>query len=208
MDIEFTSAEDASKTELRIKCGPYDGVPPVPSFFTEHRIHHVHPDRLAIAAVLLLKPYICGPLTLPRPCSPETARGLEAFLAPLDVKVMSVEHAPFAKPIGARAALLSPPALGVWNDLTVDHDLTFGFADTQKYQSQMGVDEIKVCCNLRALAPDDAISLTQGLLGLCILCAEDAMIDRIICPPHLVGAMENFEILARTAALSNIILGA
>lgn len=212
MNIEFADAPaDISKMELCIECGPYDGVPPVSSFFIEHQVRHVHPDRLAIAAALLLKPYICGPLTLPKPCSPEIAKGLEAFLAPLDVKIMSVEYAPFAKPAGARTALLAPPASDSTYDLatpTADHDLIFGLASTQEYQSVISVDEIRACCNLRALAPDDETSMKQGLLGVCILCAEDALIDRILCPPSLVEATENFGMLARTAAFSNIILSA
>ncbi len=212
MNIEFADAPaDVSKTELCIECGPYDGVPPVSSFFIEHQVRHVHPDRLAIAAVLLLKPYICGPLTLPKPCSPEIAKGLEAFLAPLDVKIMSVEYAPFAKPAGARTALLSPPASSAKYDLatpTADYDLTFGLSGTQEYQSLISVNEIRACSNLRALAPDDGISMSHGLLGLCILCAEDASIDRILCPSPLAEATENFGALARTAAFSNIILSA
>lgn len=211
MRVELADDPDVSKTELVFECGPYDGIPPVRSFFAAHSARNLHPDRLAIAIVLLLKPYICGPLTLPKSCSPEIAVGLEHFLAPLDVKIMSVNYAPFEKPVGAKTARLLLPDFSEDDGAlaSVNGDaINFGLTNTDEFQSSLMEDEVRVCCNLRALPPDRSTSMALALLGLCVLCAEDADIHQIICPPQLVERTENFDLLARTAAFSNLFIGA
>lgn len=211
MKIELISSKTAARTELVFESGPYDAIPPVGAFFMEGGLRRVDPDRLAIACVLMLKPYLSGPLVLPAPCSPEVAHGLETFLAPLDVRIQTIEHRPFDKPIGARTALLLPPAdqiADLGDARAQPHDLTFRLGGAQRHQTLMAFDAVELCCNLRALAADHPAAMGEGLLGLAILCAEDMAVSRLSCPAALVDGVENFDALVRTAALSNVLINA
>lgn len=212
MKINLITSELDYRTVIEFESGPYDAVAPIDYLFIENRIRAAHPDRLAIACALLMGRFMSGDVELPKLCSPEVAQGLESFFSPLNVRVSGTEYKPFAKPVGERTALLTLPAVGrdapVMADLSCgvasSEAITFGLCSDQVFSSSLGISEVRLACNLRAFATGDPASLDLGVLGLCILYAEDFGISRIVFPAAAFHRMHNFNALRRVVMATNI----
>lgn len=195
-------------TEITIESEIYDGIIPIKIFKIEHLIENIHPDRFAIASVLMFKPYIAGQMTLPSGCSPEVARGIEEFLKPIDVSVLTVESKPFSKPKGHRKAVILEERIEnskvrLFED---NYDLTFSLSNSHQFKSSISIDQICVSSNLNAMASSDESSNILKILGLCVLCAEDAYINCIKSQRLNSDYIPDFDQLVRLLVLSNIFI--
>ena len=217
MKINLLMSELDYRTVIEIVSGPYDAIAPIDYLFIENRIRDVHPDRLAIACALLMGRFMSGDVELPKLCSPEVAQGLESFFAPLNVKILGADYKPFTKPVGERTALLVLPSAGCDAPIMAEASdgiagsapaLTFGLCSDQVFSSSLGVSGIRIACNLRAFATNDFASLDLGVLGLCILYAEDFGISRIDLPAGAFRGVHNFDVLRRVVMSTNIELTA
>lgn len=207
MKINLLISDLDYRTILEVESGLYDAVAPINYLFVENRIRTVHPDRLAIASALIMGNYIAGDIELPKPCSPEVAKGIADVFTPLNVRVSSINYTPFAKPTGERTVLLEVPSTGRHFQKvqgTSKAPLTFGICGDQVFSSSLGVNKIRLACNLRAFATNDPASLDMGVLGLCILYAEDYGISRIVLPAEVSRKTRNFDALRRVALSTNI----
>ena len=61
-----------------------------------------------------------------------------------------------------------------------------------------------LACNLRVFSADNGVPLGLGILGLCILFAEDLGIGRIIVPDAISRQIPNFLKLQKLTLFSNI----
>lgn len=205
MKFELSLAEDNYRTVIAFESGPYDGVAPINYIFFENRIRHVTPDRLAIACALLLHDFVASDVTFPKPCSPEVGRELEKFFAPRNVRSTSTEFVPKPKPMSERTAVLVLPApYDVEGPELQRGQVKFGIAHDQAFTSHLGVTKLLVSCNLRLLSPDRIASIGLGVLGICILFAEDFSISRIVLPEALSREIPNLDALKSLTLLSNI----
>jgi hypothetical protein len=195
------------RTVIKVESGLYDAVPPISYLSVENRIQTFHPDRMAIAGALIMGNYIASDIELPEPCSPEVAKGLADVFAPLNVYVSNIKYTPFAKPTGERTVLLELPSSERDSQKVQgasEAHLTFGICGDQVFSSSLGVNEIRLACNLRAFATSDPTSLDMGVLGLCFLYAEDFGISRIVLPAGVSRKTRNFGALRRVALSTNI----
>lgn len=205
MKFEISLAEHGYRTVILFESGPYDGVVPTETLFIGNRIRNVTNDRLAIACALLMHDFVASDVTFPQPCSPEVAHELENFFAPRNVRVMNTEFIPKAKPISERTAVLVlPPPYDTKGPELQHGQVKFGIAHDQAFTSYLSVTELLISCNLRVISPDNIVSFGLGVLGICILFAEDFSISRIILPEALSLAIPNLESLKSLTLHSNI----
>jgi hypothetical protein len=205
MKFKLSLAENDYQTVIDFESGPYDGIPPMDFLYIENRIRRAAGDRLAIACALIMRDFLASEVTFPRPCSPEIGRELENFLAPLNVRVMNMEFEPEAKPISERTAVLMLPApYEVQGPELQSGQVKFGIADDQAFRSSLSVTELQIGCNLRLLSADNLVSMGLGILGLCILFAEDFSISRIVLPEALAREIPNLDALRSLTLYSNI----
>ena len=205
MRVQLHDADFGCRTALSWECGPYDALTPVSYLTVESRLRYANPDRLAIACALLLHDFVAGRLTCPKPCSPEVAREIEAWFAPLDVRVDGVEYRPSAKPKGTRTALVIPDMIG-----SSDHeafgpfDVCVSLASDQQFKSSISVSRIEFASNLRLLTWRRHASRVLGLLGLCVMFAEDFGISTIVSPILPQDMQNQMKQLARIGTLANL----
>lgn len=207
MKFNVELGKDNCRTVIEFESGPYDGVVPAGSLFIENRLRYMTADRLAIACALLVYDFIAADIVFPLPCSPEVAREVENFFAPLNVRVLNVDFTPSRKPISLRSAALILPSKDRADIATSQAaDIKFGISDDQTFQSQLSTTEILLGTNLRAYCSDRILSLGLGSLGLCILFAEDFSISSIVLPRELSREIRNLDALKRLTLQSNIAL--
>ena len=210
MKLRISLAEFDYRTRIYLESGEYDAIPPLDSVFIENRLRYLTPDRLALACALLVYDYVAGPMELPKACSPEMSRALEQIFNPRNVRISNIELKPSRRPAGERTARLHLP--NEYHQYTDIHskisrngpEVEFGISDDQSFGSTIGVRNISLACNLRALAADNPTSIAMGVLGVCVLYAEDFGISKIIVPKDIAEKIWNFKELARAAICADI----
>lgn len=103
------SVEEGVLDEYLVVATPqeYDGSPGVNTFRMDYAPRSVHPDRLALAAYLLFRPWASGPLQLPSPVSPALAEAIAALHAVCSVQPGPVDLTPRTGPPGRRPLRLA-----------------------------------------------------------------------------------------------------
>lgn len=204
--MKITLAPDTrrARTVFHFESGPYDAVPPIGYLCIEHRLKHRDADRMAIAIALMLRDFIAAELELPLPCSPEVAQALEAFFAPFNVRISSINFEPIEKESFLKTAIILPKT-DDFSTLQENCDWTqFGITSERTFLSTIETYKVFLASNVRMISGRNTRSLELGVLGLCILFSFDMSLRRISVPDHIKNETPNWIDLEKAAALSNV----
>jgi hypothetical protein len=185
--VEFRTKEHPSGREFVIeaKTGEYDACPLISEVSIGAVPKTMHPDRVAVALCLMFNHAVSGTFSVPVPgCSPNVARAIEDFLAPVQVSVFPVNCAPSKTITGMEELVISCPGMGIEPDAG-DSDFVLEIYGSD---ALVGMSASATRCSLQtnalllAIQSRSALQRILPVLGVAMLFCEDLLIGKIRIP--------------------------